>query len=468
LIISLLFGAVGAFSQAKLDSLIQQINPYKWSVAIEKKASKIERKLQLQSQQTLKRLQSQEEKIYERMLRGADSIQARASLAEVRERYSRLRNRLQEGSGTRKITLYIPRLDTIRSTLQFLDLRMGGDRLQKALSATQGLEDRFQQAGEIKNFIRERKAAVQAQLEHLGLAKELKQFNKKAYYYSEQIKEYGEVFKDSKKAQKKAIEILSHTKIYQDFIRKNSLLASLFRLPGQDPSDPVVQASLAGLQTRSQVNSLIQQQISTGGPSAMNQFKQQISEAQNEISQLKNKLGESGANSSDDIRAVGFKPNHQKTKSFFKRLEYGTNFQTQPATSLLPVTSDIGLSVGYKLNDKSVIGLGASYKLGWGCNWNNVSISSQGLGFRSYLDWKIKGSVSASGGYEQNYRSAFRDIDQLRDWSAWQQSGLVGLSKIFSIKSKFFKNCKMQLLWDFLSSRQIPKTQPLVFRIGYN
>jgi hypothetical protein len=64
--------------------------------------------------------------------------------------------------------------------------------------------------------------------------------------------------------------------------------------------------------------------------------------------------------------------------------------QTQKATNYFPVTSDLGLSLGYKLNDKSVIGFGASYKVGMGRAWNHISITSEGAGLRSFVDWKIK------------------------------------------------------------------------------
>jgi hypothetical protein len=142
--------------------------------------------------------------------------------------------------------------------------------------------------------------------------------------------------------------------------------------------------------------------------------------------------------------------------------------QTQRATSFFPVISDLGLSIGYKLNDKSVIGFGTSYKIGWGRGWNNIRITSQGIGLRSFIDWKLKGSFYISGGYEQNYKTAFSDFFQLRNKNAWQQSGLLGLSKTVPIKSKFFEKTKMQLLWDFLSYQQIPRTQPLVLRVGYS
>ena len=88
----------------------------------------------------------------------------------------------------------------------------------------------------------------------------------------------------------------------------------------------------------------------------------------------------------------GFKPNSQKTKSFFRRLEFGINIQSQRSNGYFPVTSDIGLSLGYRLNDKSTIGVGISYKVGWGKNIQHINITHQGVGLRSFVDWKIKGS----------------------------------------------------------------------------
>jgi len=168
-----------------------------------------------------------------------------------------------------------------------------------------------------------------------------------------------------------------------------------------------------------------------------------------------------------------FKPNTQRTKTFWQRLEYGTNFQTAK-NNFFPTTTDMGLSVGYKLTDKSTVGVGASYKMGWGQDIKHIAITHQGMGLRSYLDVKLKGSFYASGGFEYNYQPVSPDSlssgsgmhwNEIADW---HKSGLVGISKIISIKSNFFKKTKVQLLWDFLSYQQIPRTQPVKFRVGYN
>ncbi|MCW3110034.1 MAG: hypothetical protein JWQ09_4540, partial [Segetibacter sp.] len=125
---------------------------------------------------------------------------------------------------------------------------------------------------------------------------------------------------------------------------------------------------------------------------------------------------------------------------------------------------DLALTAGYKLNDKSVIGIGASYKLGWGSGWQHIKLTNEGIGLRSYIDMKLKGSIWISGGYEQNYQGAFTKIDQLKDVSAWQTSGLLGLTKKYKIGKK---TNNLQLLWDFLSYQQEPKRQAILFRVGY-
>ena len=437
---------------------------------ISAKAKTLEEKLDKKSTKALQQLQKQEAKMKRKLMK-IDSLAADNVFTNADKQYKDLEQRINRSEAVQ----YIPKIDTLITSLKFLEqnpqllsqAKEVKEKVKDALGKVNGLKDQFQKAEEIKKFLKERKQFLKEQLSKFGFAKELKRVNKDVYFYAQQVNEYKEILKDSKKAERKAIELLSKTKLFKDFMRKNSQLASMFRMPGNS-SDPSYIASLAGLQTRAQVNGLIQQQIASGGPGAQQQFRDNLQAAQSQLSQLKDKVLSTGVSSSEDIMPEGFKPNNEKTKNFWKRLEYGTNIQTQKATNFFPVTSDIGLSVGYKLTEKSVVGIGANYKIGWGRGWNNLSISNQGIGFRSYADFKLKGSFWLSGGYEQNYKSAFREFMQLQDQSAWQQSGLIGISKVVSLKAKFFKKTKVQLLWDFLSYEQVPRVQPVVLRVGYN
>ena len=456
------------------QSVLNKIDPYKLSTSVEKRLGRLEEKIITKSKKILQHLQIQEEKIYKEQLATKDSLQARLKLVEIQNKYKALEETLRKSSSLApsKIRHYIPHLDSLSSALKFLDEISTSPNLKGVLSRIESFNDKLAKAEGIKEFISERKEMLRQRLEQMGLLNHLRRLNKEVYYYSEQIKEYKKMISDPGKIERKAIQLLSEIKPFQDFMFKNSMLASLFRIPG-DPDDARYVASLANLQTRVQVNDLIQQQIATGGPNTQAQFRQSIQQAQSQMQHLKNKLAQKSGGGSDDIMPEGFRPNNQKTKSFLKKLEYGTNIQTQRATTFFPTTTDLGLSVGFKLNDKSIIGVGASYKFGLGRGWGEMEWSSQGVGLRSYVDWKVEGSIWISGGYEMNYKSKLRGVRissfvGRQERGAWQQSGLLGLSKVIDVKSKFFKKTKLQLLWDFLSYQQIPRTQAIIFRIGYN
>jgi hypothetical protein len=191
-----------------------------------------------------------------------------------------------------------------------------------------------------------------------------------------------------------------------------------------------------------------------------------VQSAQSELDSYKAKLGQLGGGSTA-AGAPDFRPNDQKTKSLWHRLEYGVNFQTTHSTYYYPTTTDLGLTLGYRLGHSNVIGVGASFKMGWGSDIQHIAISGQGVGLRSFLQIAIKSGLSATGGIEYNYTVPFTSYQQLRQLKYWTTSGLLGLSKAVSMKSRVFKKAQLQLLWDFLSYQQIPQTQPLLFRIGY-
>jgi hypothetical protein len=221
------------------------------------------------------------------------------------------------------------------------------------------------------------------------------------------------------------------------------------------------------LQTRSQVASLINQQVAAGGAGGQAALQSNLQSARSQLDGYKDKLSKMGAGNGD-IDMPDFRANPNRTKSFWRRLEVGTNFQTTRNNYYFPTTSDFGLSLGYKLTDRSTIGIGASYKLGWGNGIQHIAFSSQGVGLRSFVDVKIKGSFSVSGGLELNHATPFSTYQQLRQWATWTTSGLLGVTKTVSMKSRMFKKTKVQLMWDFLSYQQVPRTQAVVFRVGYN
>ena len=470
-------GAGGyCIAQSSPDSLMTMSSKLqaKYLNAVSEKSAKASEQIDKQTEKYLAKLEKQEMRLKKKLAK-IDSLAAKNVFAGAELQYKDLENKIKSKSDNllHKGGQYLPWLDSASTSLKFFETKnpltgaIAGNqaKLTGALSKVKELENQFKQAASVKDFIRQRKEYLKQQLQNYNLGSELKNYNQTAYYYSQQINEYRQALNDPDKAEKKVLELLNKVPVFQDFMRKNSMLASLFAVRGADPT--TTGQNLAGLQTRASVQGLIQNQLAAGGPNAQAMLQQNIGEAQGMLSQLKNKMTQMGTSGGSDLDMPEYKPNNQRTKSFLKRLEYGTNIQSAKSNYYFPTTTDIALSVGYKLNEKNTIGIGASYKLGWGKDISHISMSSQGIGFRSFMDMKLKGSFYASGGFEYNYQLPFGSIEQIKYLSAWQQSGLIGISKIVSLKTKYFKKTKLQLLWDLLSYEQVPKTQPIKFRIGY-
>lgn len=369
-------------------------------------------------------------------------------------------------------SLYLPYLDSLKGSLAFLqqhkDKLSAAQQLKlnESLASVRLLENKLQESIQIKTFIKERQKQVTAFFAaNTGLsgsfAKELRAYKTQSYYYSMQLKEYREMWKDPDRCQRKALSLLNQVPVFKDFMKKHSVLASLFNLP----ADYGTPASLDGLQTRAAVQDRIQSFVTAGGPNAEQMLQQNLQSAKGQLNSLKEKLNAAGDDGDADM--PDFKPNNQKTKPFLKRLEYGADFQTARSSTWFPATTDVGLSVGYKLNDKSLIGIGASYKFGWGRDINHIVISSEGASLRSFLDYKLKGTFYVSGGLEYNCQRPSNGSVHIMSLDQWQQSGLIGITKIIPMQNKLLKKTTLQLFWDFLSYYQIPRTQPLKFRMGY-
>lgn len=433
---------------------------------IDDKASGIDARLTEQTEKYLDRLAKEEKKLKKKLAK-KDTAAAARLFGDTEQQYARLKSKLQqqeEKTGNR----YLPHLDTLRTAFSFLNTGVlpktpeAATRLQSALQSIDKLQGKFTQAEEVKKYLQQRRQLLQEQLEKYGLAKELKELKKQVYYYQARVEEYTNMFNEPSQVESRVLELLGKTPAFRDFFRNNSQLAEMFRLPGSQAGNAT--ASLQGLQTREALQQELLQRFGTG-PAITQSIQQGMQSAQPQLNALKDKLLKNGAGNSE-MDMPDFKPNIQKSRSFLRRLEYGTNLQTVKGNNFFPVTSDIGLSVGYKLNNKSVVGIGGSYKMGWGKDISHIAITHEGVGLRSFMDYKIKGSFWLSGGGELNYRSRFSDFEVLKNYSSWQRSALLGVSKKYKISNKFKGN--MQLLYDFLWKAQVPRTEAVKLRFGYS
>ena len=452
------------------DSSLQRLEklPANYCAIVDKKISAFNDKLTKKSEKYLQKLAHKERTIQQKLQKLNPTITDKV-FTSTNEKYDELVNSIK--SKTVEATnivrgQYSSYLDTLRTSLSFLKQFTNiSDKVRNPLASLDQLQSKLQNSERIKAFIAERKKQIKELLSkytHVpaGLKKQFETYSKQAYYYSMQVKEYKDMLKDPKKIEKKVLSLLNKLPIFQKFMKENGQLASLFNLPSSITSNTQI---LSGLQTRSSVNELIRQRISSDGPNAQAQIQQNLSLAHAELNKIKDRINKLG-NGGGDIDMPNYKPNTQKTKSFLKRIEYGTNVQFAKSNSLMPTTSNIAFTIGYKLNDNSIIGVGASYLMGLG-SLPHIQITNQGIGVRSFVDYKIKNQFFISGGYEMNYNTQFQNIDQLKKFNSWQRSGLIGVSKRYSISKKVKGN--IQFNYDFLANTHIPVTQPFLYRIGY-
>ena len=446
------------------------------------KAQNLTTDVQRQSLRLLDRLQHKDAAL-QHAIRQKDSA-AIARSREIEEQYTSWRQKLTAlNASPTPLSAYIPRLDSLQTALRFL--KVGTVNLSVSqLSSIQGLSTdlsalsgKLQQATELQDFLSSRQASLQQQLTRLGMAGKLTAYKEQLYYYKARIVEYKNSLNDPDKLTNTVMALVRNRPAFQQYFQQHSYLSTLFRLPGNDPSAAAAGKPAPGLQTRAQVTTLVQAKLGqhadintalntsgTDNTGSSNPLAGGLQQARQQLQQWKTKLARYGGTGSSDP-LPDFQPNPQHNKTFLQRLQPGWDVQTQSSSYYIPAISTIGGSLGYKLSSKAVVGIGAGYILGWGQPFNHITLSSQGASLRSFLSWKIKGSFRASGGLEMNYLNAFTRIDQLRSFSAWQSSALVGIMKQYKAGHR---SGNLQLLFDALYKEHTPQSQPVIFRVGYS
>jgi hypothetical protein len=463
-------------SSSFIDKIISL--PDKVFGKIDRKAASLEGKLNSKTEKYLARMQKQEEKLKRKLLRRGDTAAAMEIFGNIDETYNEMKNRAgQTKSKISNLTSYSPHADSLNNAFQFLqqnqlvtnNKELAG-KLTQSLGNVQQLQSKLNQTENLRKYLQQRQRYLKEKMQQVGLVKEYKKFQKQVYYYQAQVKEYRDAFENPALFEKKLLGLVAKVPAFQNFFAQNSELASVFQLPGAGGS---IAGGGGAVNTAFPTREMVQQNLMTrlgSSPDPAQAIQQGMQSGTSYMNSLKNKFIPS-AGGGADIDMPDYKVNNQKTKSFWKRIELGSNLQTVRGNNFFPVTSDVGLSAAFKISDNISYGLGTATKIGWGQGWNNIAVTYQGLAFRSFFDWKIPsnggllGNFWATGGAEMNYRSQLRTIEVLKDYSVWQRSALIGMSKKYAIGKKWKGNA--QLLYDVLW-KQTPGATPVVFRLGYS
>lgn len=427
-------------------------------------AAKAEKRMAQQSQKYLARIKKQEKRLYKELSKN-DSAQARALFGNIDSVYAQMEQSTAERaktSGARE-HYYSGRLDSVNSSLRFLaqeQLQGVKNKLPKELNNSLGsyneLQQRLTQSSYLEQQLLERRQQLMNQLTNSGLGKQLQAYQQQVQYYQQQLRQAKELLEEPDKLARQLLGYATRLPLFRSFMEKHSAFAAIFPQP-----DPMVSITTPGsMQTRTALQNQMGSTLGTANPQAA--LQQGMGQAEEQLNALKDKLSSGGFGDAGELPTT--KTNEEKTRSLWNRLEWGGNLQSARSTNFFPTTSDLGLSLGYKLNSKSIVGIGASYKLGWGSDWRQVRMTHEGVGLRSFLDWRLKGSFWMSGGAELNHRQRIDDLGLLKEPGNWQQSALVGITRKFKVGKM---KTDARLLYDFLWRQQVPRTQPVVFRVGY-
>jgi hypothetical protein len=464
-------------SYAQADSTLQALQqlPKKYISSIENKVEKYSSRISNKTEKTLEKLSRWENKI-KTMLQRANPETANKLFADGQLTFSEALKKYKAGKSVAEgykanYDKYRDELNTqlkyIEEKKELLDKRLL-QPINNAKSQVTELEKNVENTEAMEKFIMERKKKlIDESIIILGKSKYLKRINKEVFYYAETLRNYKTIFSDPKEIETKLMGILAKNPAFQKFAQQNSQLANVFGFPvsfGGAPaggSVPIVN----GLASRASLQQYGLDNFSAINTGNLQQFiESKIPELSSGLGLLQAKLD--GLKELKSKELPDFKYNSQRTKSFRKRLELGSDLQFGKRIQALPSSGNISLKLGYKLNDQSSAGIGMSYMMGLGQGWNKIHLSSEGIGMRTYVKWKLKKGFDIQGGGEWNYMIGFKKIAELKDFDSWQQSALLGLGK--SISSGKKKKGTVQILFDFLYNKHQPVTQPFSLRYGYN
>jgi hypothetical protein len=284
------FLCTSLYAQQPVDTTLQHLQhlqqvPAKYVNSVQSKAQAVDAALTAKTQQYLGKLASIEARITAKL----QKLNPSAITQLAPSSYDKYLGQMQGGSGTAGSIgsagvsalgsaprTYVPGLDTMKTTLAFLQsnpkLTAASQQLSGASGSVSQLEGHLNQSALIEQYITQRQQQLGAVLSKYSnlpgsITNAFNQYKATGYYYKAQVQAYKDMLNDPTKAEQTTVGLLSKTPAYQQFMARNSILASLFPAPGGGGGvSPTVTTLVAsGLQSRTQVQGMIQEQIIGGG-----------------------------------------------------------------------------------------------------------------------------------------------------------------------------------------------------------
>jgi hypothetical protein len=217
LLLSICLLSVFIGNAQQLDSVFTP--PIKFIESVSQKAQKISSSVDAKTEKTLASFTKWEHKLLSKISK-KDSTFAKQIQEQAKAQLENISTALKNPI---RISQYIPGLDSAATSLQFLSsityAKEIKEKLSQSLEKMELLKSQLQKAEALKRFLIARKNEWKTQLEKFGLAKNFKKLSKTVYYYQQQLAEYKNILNDPRKIERKALELLSKTKPWKDFLR---------------------------------------------------------------------------------------------------------------------------------------------------------------------------------------------------------------------------------------------------------
>ena len=304
----------------------------------------------------------------------------------------------------------------------------------------------------------------------------LKGIQKQVFYGKAKMKAFKAMEEDPSKVEDKAMEYLQGTDGFDKSMKNatqgggesmQSVAAS-----GGDAS----QLEKMGYQTRQQVQGNLMQKFGGNLGNVSKQISSQVTQFQQMQKELSSaKETKQSLTKVTNTEKPAFKVNPMRGLPFRKRIEKQYSWQTPrpSADGTQPAIVTPSVMFGFKHTPKLMYGLGAASSFGLGQSWQNVHLSFQGIGLRSFTTWKWQYGIGAYAGYERMYKqfvftnnaqNTATDVpNNPHSTSDYNESLLVGLTKSYKMNSKY--NGAIQVLYDIWWEQKGLKN-PIVLRFA--
>lgn len=285
-----------------------------------------------------------------------------------------------------------------------------------------------------------------------------KGIDKKVFYSKQKLKALKDINEEPTKLEEETLEVLQGTEGFEQALQNPNSLQSLAG-KGATTSD----LEKMGYQTKRQMQEQLQKKFGNNLGGLQQNMGKQITDHNDKLKELekaKNTV-KNTKTSAQQLRHAdkpSFRVNPMRGMPLSKRIEKQFNWQTTRATiDGKPAMLQLAAIAGFRHTPRLTYGAGLATAVGLGKNWQQVKITFEGLGVRTFAEYKMVFGIGMYAGYERMFKEAVftgesnlltenQQKQNSHNTTKYHESVLIGLTKTYRINEKW--NGSLQVLYD--------------------